>query len=147
MYYRSIWPSWARKILVPFKVSTFQSYSTISMTKKGVTWAGCNFPIELCVGVQLHACMWVKKKGTGREKKKLAALCINVSVCRQSTTQNFLSWGPRVRSLTSYWGTYAEVLQMNSGSAQLPTTSIMVILRTQHSLTLFSPLTNLNGLE
>lgn len=39
--------SGARKSLELHRKSTFQTYGTISVTKKGVTWAGCNFPTEL----------------------------------------------------------------------------------------------------
>lgn len=94
-------PSWAGKGLVPHGESTFQTYGTISVTKKAVTWAGCNFPAELvwefsCV----RACVCARKKkgeaGSGRNLPHYALMCI-FSVCRQSTSQNFLSWGPRFR--------------------------------------------------
>lgn len=60
--------SWAGKSLVLHRESTFQTYGTISVTKKGVTWAGCNFPAELvwefsCV----HACVCVWEKERDRQ--------------------------------------------------------------------------------
>lgn len=61
--------SWAGKSLVPHRQSTFQTYGTISVTKKGVTWAGCYFLAELvwefsCV----RACVCVRKRKGQAEK-------------------------------------------------------------------------------
>lgn len=39
--------SGAGRSLLLHRDSTFQTCGTISVTKKGVTWAGCNFPAEL----------------------------------------------------------------------------------------------------
>lgn len=75
LYIIKVRSSWAGKSLILHKDSTFQTYDTISVTKKGVTWAGYNFPTELLWEFScLSACVCVcvrKRKGQAQRGRNL----------------------------------------------------------------------------
>lgn len=76
------------KSLVLHKDSTFQTYGTVSVTKKEVTWAGCNFPAELAWEfscVRASVCVRKRKGQAEREKNLLHYALIWMYVGRVQT--------------------------------------------------------------